>query len=188
MVKSMYFAGTGGQGLQVLGKTIAEAANEKGYYVTYSPKYGAAKRGGLTSCYVVISDSPIGNPRKKAQDLLLLMEPRAYGQFKNDVKPGGAMVINSTLVGEKEKPAPNVRRIDIPLHGICAELGNTRVISAVALGAVAELLIDIFEDQEEVFNTLLQKFSEKPELMEINRKAVEAGNAAMKKCLAEATD
>ena len=45
----MYLAGVGSQGLQVLGKTISAAANKKDYYVTYSPKYGAAKRGGLTS-------------------------------------------------------------------------------------------------------------------------------------------
>ena len=33
MEKSMYFAGVGGQGLQVLGKVIAEVANEKGLYI-----------------------------------------------------------------------------------------------------------------------------------------------------------
>ena len=136
MEKSMYFAGVGGQGLQVLGKIIAEAANEKGYYVTYSPKYGTAKRGGLTSCFVVVSDEPIGNPRKKKQDVLLVMEPRAYQQFKNDVKQGGTIVINSTLVPQTEEAAEGVNKIEVPLHGVCGELGNTKVISTVALGAM----------------------------------------------------
>ena len=180
MVKSMYLAGTGGQGLQVLGKTIAEAANELGLNVTYSPKYGAAKRGGLTSCYVVISDEPIGNPRKKMQDYLLLMEPKAYQQFKDDIKPGGTLVVNSTLVPEVEEAPEGVTRIDVPLHGLCAELGNTKVISSVALGAMAEVLTEIFPDKEVLLSTMLAKLSKRPELAALNKKAFELGSSAVK--------
>lgn len=181
MTKSMYFAGTGGQGLQVLGKTVAEAANEKGYHVTYSPKYGSAKRGGLTSCYVVISDKPIGNPRKKMQDLLLVMEPKAYQQFRNDVKEGGTLVVNSTLVDARDVPPTGVTRLDVPLHDVCAELGSTKVISSVALGAIAVLLLDMFPRQEELLDHMLKKLTRKPELMELNRKAFCAGVAAMER-------
>lgn len=181
MEKCMYFAGVGGQGLQVLGKTIAEVANEKGFYVTYSPKYGAAKRGGLTSCFITISDKPIGNPRKKKQDILLVMEPKAYQQFRHDVKPGGVMVVNSTLIPETEPPEEGVQLIAAPLHGVCAELGNTKVISSVALGAVVELLKDIFPDKEVFREFMLRQLSKKPELLELNKKAFEAGNFAIQR-------
>lgn len=184
MLKSMYFAGIGGQGLQVVGKTIAEVANEKGYHVTYSPKYGTAKRGGLTSCFVVISDEEIGNPRKKKQDLLLVMEPKAYAQFHHDVKPGGTLIVNSTLVPQVEEADEGVKQVMVPLHEICAELGNTKVISSVALGAVAELLKDIFPDTEEFLGFMLQQLKKRPDLMDLNKKAFEAGNKAMKDSLA----
>ncbi|WP_313527545.1 2-oxoacid:acceptor oxidoreductase family protein [Anaerotignum sp.] len=183
MEKCMYYAGVGGQGLQVLGKTIAEVANEKGFYVTYSPKYGSAKRGGLTSCFVTISDEPIGNPRKKKQDILLVMEPKAYQQFRHDVKPGGVIVVNSTLIPETEAPDEGVKMIQTPLHGVCAELGNTKVISSVALGAVVELLTDIFPDKEVFKEFMLRQLSNKPELLELNKKAFQAGNAAIQKSL-----
>ena len=184
MEKSMYFAGVGGQGLQVLGKVIAEVANEKGLYVTYSPKYGTAKRGGLTSCFVVISDEPIGNPRKKKQDLLLAMEPRAYQQFCHDVNPGGTLVVNSTLVPQTAEPDEGVRQINVPLHGVCKDLGNTKVISTVALGAMAELLTDMFPDKEAFLEFALRQLAKKPELAELNKRAFAAGNEAMKKSLA----
>ena len=184
MEKSMYFAGAGGQGLQVLGKVIAEVASEKGLYVTYSPKYGTAKRGGLTSCFVVVSDEPIGNPRKKKQDLLLVMEPRAYQQFRHDVKPGGTLVVNSTLVPQTEEPGEGIRLVNVPLHGVCGELGNTKVISTVALGAMAELLTDMFPEKEAFLELALRQLSRKPELAELNKKAFAAGNEAMKKSLA----
>lgn len=183
MEKSMYFAGVGGQGLQVLGKIIAEAANEKGLHVTYSPKYGTAKRGGLTSCFVVISDEPIGNPRKKKQDLLLVMEPRAYGQFCHDVKPGGTLVVNSTLVPEAAPADEGVSLVKVPLHEVCARLGNTKVISTVALGAMAELLTDIFPDKEVFLELMLRQLSGKPELLELNKKAFAAGNDAMRQSI-----
>ncbi len=179
MLKSMYFAGIGGQGLQVVGKTIAAVANEKGYHVTYSPKYGTAKRGGLTSCFVVISDDEIGNPRKKKQDLLVVMEPKAYAQFHHDVKAGGTLVVNSTLVPQTEEPDEGVKQVNVPLHGICAELGNTKVISSVALGAVAELLKDIFPDTQEFLDFMLKQLSKRPDLLELNKKAFEMGNQAM---------
>lgn len=183
MEKCMYFAGVGGQGLQVLGKTIAEVANEKGFYVTYSPKYGSSKRGGLTSCFVTISDEPIGNPRKKKQDLLLVMEPKAYQQFCHDVKPGGIMVVNSTLIPETKDPDEGVIMVNAPLHGVCAQLGNTKIISSVALGAIVELLADIFPKKEDFLEFMLRQLSKKPELMELNKKAFEAGNAAMAESL-----
>lgn len=183
MEKCMYFAGVGGQGLQVLGKTIAEVANEKGFYVTYSPKYGSSKRGGLTSCFVTISDEPIGNPRKKKQDLLLVMEPKAYQQFCHDVKPGGTLVVNSTLIPDTNAPDEGVNMINVPLHGVCAELGNTKVISSVALGAITELLTDIFPNREDFLEFMLRQLTKKPELMELNKKAFEAGNLAMTQSL-----
>ena len=183
MLKSMYLAGVGSQGLQVLGKTISAAANKKDYYVTYSPKYGAAKRGGLTSCYVVISDEPIGNPRRKKHDLVLAMEPSAYKNFRNDVKTGGNLIVNSTLVPERMEPIEGIREIPVPLHGVCMEIGNNKIISAVALGAVAELLEDMFPEKDDLLDAFLETLSEKPGLKEINELAFAGGNTAMKEIL-----
>lgn len=178
MLKSMYLAGVGGQGVQLLGKTIASAANKKDYYVTYSPKYGASKRGGLTSCYIVISDMPIGNPRRKKHDLVLAMEPRAYKQFRNDLKPGGTLVVNSTLVTDRMEPAENVKEVPVGLHDIVKETGSNKLISAVALGALAEHLKDLLS-KDELLDSLLETVPEESELRELNECAFNNGNRAM---------
>lgn len=175
MEKNLYFAGVGGQGLQVVGKTIVEVADKQGYNVTYSPRYGFEKRGGLTSCYVVISDEEIGNPRKKLQDLLLVMEPKAYASFHNDVKENGTFVVNSSLVNEKDELPNGAKRIDIPFHDICMELGNTKVISSVILGATAVLLRDIFPEKELFLSIMLEKLKGKEALMELNKRAFQEG-------------
>lgn len=178
MLKSMYLAGVGGQGIQFLGKIIASAANKKDYYVTYSPKYGAAKRGGLTSCYIVISDEPIGNPRRKKHDLVLTMEQSAYKQFRNDLVAGGTLVVNSTLVTDMMEPIENVKEISIGLHDIVKEIGNNKVISAVALGALAEHLKELLKGNE-IMESLLETVPEKPGLKELNQSAFNEGNNAM---------
>ncbi len=175
MEKNIYLAGIGGQGLQAVGKTIAEAANQLGYNVTYSPKYGAQKRGGLTSCYIVISDETIGNPRKNKQDLLLVMEPKAYKNFHKNIRPNGVLVVNSTLIDEKDDPVAGTYRIDVPLHQCCKELGNTKVISSVTLGALSVLLRDIFSDEKQLLDIMLETLKGKEQLIELNKKAFYMG-------------
>ena len=180
MEKSLYLAGVGGQGLQVAGKAVVEAAMGLGYNVTYSPKYGPAKRGGLTSCYLVISDEEIGNPRKKRHDIMLVMEPMAYAQFKNDVKDGGLLLVNSSLVKEQEAPGGNFRRLDVPMYDVCFELQNTKVISSVVLGVLAALLTDVFPDSGLLLSQMLEKLKNKASLVELNHSAFEKGFALVR--------
>lgn len=182
MLMSMYLAGVGGQGIQFIGNVIASAANKKNYYVTYSPKYGASKRGGLTSCYIVISDKPIGNPRRKKHDLVLAMEPSAYKQFRYDLNPGGTLVVNSTLVTEREEPMEDTKEIAVGLHDIVQKIGNTRVISAVALGALVGQLKEMLTE-EEILESLLETVPDKGDLKELNKRAFDDGNAAVEEVL-----
>ena len=171
MEKNIYMAGVGGQGLQVVGKAMAQAAYNLGYKVTYSPRYGFEKRGGLTSCYVVISDDEVGNPRKKLQDILVVMEPKAYARFKDDVKPGGTLIVNSTLVPEFETEGKPFNVYGVPLHDIVVKLGNTKVISAALMGAIAVLLEDIFPNKDILLDGMLAKLKGKEALIEINKNA-----------------
>lgn len=181
MLLNLYLAGVGGQGLQVAGKAIVEAAYKLGYNVTYSPKYGFEKRGGLTSCFLAISDAEIGNPRKKLQDVLVVMEPKAYNNFRNDVKPGGHLIVNSALICNQDEPAEGITRIDIPYHTLCSELGNMKVISTVVVGSLAYLLRDIFPDKNTLKDAVLESLKKKPALLDLNAKAFDLGyEAALK--------
>lgn len=178
MLKNIYLAGVGGQGLQVAGKVLAQAAYKSGLNVTYSPKYGFEKRGGLTSCFLAVSDEPIGNPRKKLQDLLIVMEPKAYANFHSDLKPGGTLIVNSTLIGNDDAPAEGTIRKDIPYHDICLKLGNLKVISSVVTGSLAYELGDIFKDPKMIQDIMLESLKKKPELLDLNKKAFEEGYKA----------
>lgn len=162
MEKSLYLAGVGGQGLQVAGKAVVEAAMGLGYNVTYSPKYGPAKRGGLTSCYLVISDEEIGNPRKKRHDIMLVMEPMGLRPVKNDVKDGGLLLVNSSLGEGAGGPGPaDTAAATCRCTTFCYELQNTKVISSVVLGVLAALLTDVFPDSGRLLSQVLEKLKNK---------------------------
>ena len=175
MEKNIYLAGVGGQGLQLAGKVLVNAADQLGYRVTYSPRYGFEKRGGLTSCYLVLSDHKIGNPRKKMQDILFLMEPKAYHSFHKCVKPDGILAINSSLITETTDDSPAKKTLMLPLYNCCTELGNMKVISAVVTGAITALLTDIFPDPIVVEKCLLESLKSKQGLRELNQKAFRMG-------------
>lgn len=178
--KNIYLAGVGGQGLQVAGKAIVAAAEEIGKNSTYSPKYGYEKRGGLTSCYLVISDDVIGNPRKATQDIIVTMEPKAYQKFKGDVCEGGMLLVNTSLIKNPEEAPEYIKEVGIPFHDICMKLGNLKVISAVVLGTMAYVLSDVFGNPDILKRQMLKTLKNKPELLALNERAFNAGYEAAK--------
>lgn len=174
MERSIFLAGSGGHGIQMVGKMLVQAGNTDHENATYSPCYGVEKRGGLSSCYLVISDSRIGNPRKKQNDLVVLMDQRSYDQYKHMVKPEGILVINSTMVKASCEEKKMGNRMEIPLMEIAQETGNPKVISSVLLGLLAGIP-GLVKDPDGLKEYMLRALSKRPELLELNKKAFEKG-------------
>jgi len=59
MIIKTIFSGFGGQGVMMMGTSLAHSAMSKGYQVTYLPAYGAEMRGGTANCTVAVSDEDI---------------------------------------------------------------------------------------------------------------------------------
>lgn len=178
MELSFFMVGIGGHGLQQVGKAIAETAWKHGYHVTYSPKYEPAKRGGLSSAYVVISDVPVGNPRKAKNDILVLMDAKGYDRFNGHIKPGGLMIVNSSMVDTAMPEQVDYTRIDLPLSQMANDSGSTQTVSAVLLGVLANAIQDRFPDAEELRDTMLSKIKLNDKARAMNHTAFEAGYKA----------
>ncbi len=76
-------AGEGGQGVQVVGEILAEAAYEAGKEAIYIPNFGVEQRGGVSIAFVQISDKQIGSPKFKKADLLVVLSPRGVERTKS---------------------------------------------------------------------------------------------------------
>ncbi len=173
MIKQITVAGFGGQGVMLLGQTLAHAGNEVGLNTLWFPSYGPETRGGTANCGVTISSDPINSPvYAKATTLIMLNEP-SLDKFIDKVVDGGEIIYNSSLV-TKEVKLDNVKLYPIKANEIAMELGNVRVANMIMLGAYIALNSDI--PLEEIIKSLEEIFGEgRKHLMEINIKALKKG-------------
>jgi 2-oxoglutarate ferredoxin oxidoreductase subunit gamma len=98
MQSEVMFAGFGGQGILIIGKILAHTAMEQGFEVAWVPSYGPEMRGGTAYCTVVISDRPIGSPIIRNPMHLIAMNQPSLEKFASTVKPGGVILIHSSLI------------------------------------------------------------------------------------------
>ena len=128
-------AGSGGQGIILMGKLLAYGAMEEGKEVTFYPSYGAEMRGGTANCSVIISDHPISSPVVHTAEIVVAMNQPSLEKFESAVQPDGNLFLNSTLI---EEP---VTRTDLHVHNVDAnklaeEVGIGRSANIVMLGAI----------------------------------------------------
>lgn len=167
--------GTGGQGLITSGILLAQGAIKVGKNATQSQSYGPEARGGASKAEVIISEEEIYYPKVAEADLLLAMSPEAYLKYKDDIKAGGILIMDSSLI--EEEPDFKGQVYKVPLTEIAREkLGKTLVANIVALGALAKItgLVPL-EVLEEV---VADRF---PKAKELNSKALAAGFEAVEK-------
>ncbi len=175
MQSEVMFAGFGGQGILLSGKILAEAAMEKALEVAWVPSYGPEMRGGTAYCTVVISDKPIASPIIRNPKHLVAMNRPSLEKFAGTVKPGGVILVNSSLIPTASGRA-DVDELRVPVTDIAAGLGNVRSANIVALGAfVARSGIIDFEILKE---TVRNEFKQKKKFIEMNMAALEEGRKA----------
>jgi 2-oxoglutarate ferredoxin oxidoreductase subunit gamma len=90
-------------------------------------------------------------------------------KFEPMVKPGGLILINSSLVGQPSK-REDVTVINVPVNDIAMELGNEKVANMVMLGALVRATDVVSESSiEKVMKKTLT--GDKAELLGLNMKA-----------------
>ena len=180
MELNLMVAGFGGQGVMVIGKLLSESICEStDYHVTFFPSYGAQKRGGTANCYVVISDEEVGSPKPNLVDQLIVMNDVSMVTFAKNVRSGGVIFTNSTLV-KSGAGRDDVTVIPIPVTDMAIELGSLKVLNIIMLGAYIGYTELVAEDL--VLDCILHVLGKKPEFIEMNKTAfsrgLDAGKAA----------
>ncbi|HEX9744633.1 MAG TPA: 2-oxoacid:acceptor oxidoreductase family protein [bacterium] len=165
-------AGFGGQGLMLIGKLLAEASMEEGKEVSWLPSYGPEMRGGTANCTVVVSDEPVASPVINNPDALVAMNLPSLDKFSPMIKPGGLIVINSSLI-PKKSGRDDVRELMVEGTDIANELGTSKAANMVMLGAFvgASGICRL----ETIDGWMSHQFKTKTEVVELNRKALQKG-------------
>jgi len=132
-------AGEGGQGLILAGIILAEAACvHDGKNAVQTQSYGPESRGGASKAEVIISDSEIDYPKVTRPDIMLVMSQMAYDKYIKDLKQGGVLIYDSSIV--KVQPSPDHRTYAVPITATARErVGREIVANIVALGALVKV-------------------------------------------------
>lgn len=175
METGLIVAGFGGQGVLLIGQLIAYSGMLDGREVSWMPSYGPEMRGGSANCAVVISDEPVGSPKVEEPDVVIAMNKPSMLLFEKMVKPGGALLYNSSII-DTPPGRTDIRAVPVPCSEIADQAGDLRAANMAMLGAYAGLTCTF--DVETLMDALRHKVGKgKEKLMEINRRAIEAGMA-----------
>jgi len=130
-------SGLGGQGVILAGYIIGKAASiYDGKEATMAQAYGPEARGSACSSQVIISGATIHYPYVTEPGVLVCMSQEAQDKFAKEVKPGGIVLLDETLVKEGKFPE-GVTVYKVPATAIAEELGRKIVANIVMLGFFA---------------------------------------------------
>ena len=165
----MFFAGSGGQGILLMGQMVCSAAMLEDKEATFFPSYGPEMRGGTANCTVIVSDLPISCPLIFESDCVVAMTLPSLLKFEPTLKPGGVLLINKSIIHQAPKRG-DVTICEVPANDLANELGNPRVANIVVLGAFVRATNIVSSDA--VVQVIHDVFgAKKAELLELELKA-----------------
>ena len=172
--------GTGGQGVVIAGKLLADAAAKSNFQVQSFSAYGAERRGGKVTSYIRLSEEPIHvHSKMYAPDYVVLMDESLVedAECLTGLNVDGRLLINTAKLPEAFHDFGNVTIATVDANRIAAE-NNIRlpngipIINTTLLGALVGTLPDIALDH------LIEAFKEAsvPEIENNIAAATEAFN------------
>ena len=137
--------GRGGQGAVTSAKILAEAAFLSGFAgVTSQPSFGAERRGAPITASTRLDDKPLRVLSQVTEpDIVVVLDDSliGVGGAASGMRPGGTMIVNTTLPAEKLGVIGDVRVVTADVTGAAeaADLivGGQPMVSTAILGSFA---------------------------------------------------
>ncbi len=174
MMRQYVFAGFGGQGMLLIGKFVAMANMLDGKHVSWLPSYGPEMRGGTANCSVTVSDEPVGSPLVNNADVLIAMNLPSLDKFEHTVKPGGLIVVNSSIV-ERKVERDDVKVVYCDANHIAESVKNPKGANVAILGAMMGADEDSVSEEKMLEAIKLELGEKKLRFLEGNKAALSAG-------------
>jgi len=170
MTEKILMAGSGGQGIILIGKLFASAAMRTIPYVTFFPAYGAEVRGGTSSCEVVLSSEEIASPVSESFDSMIIMSEDAKQRFLSRETSYTTVILNSSMC----KLSRDENYTLLPASDLAIKLGDIRIANFIMLGAL--LSIKELVSQHNIESEIRRLFSERnAAIADINIRALRCG-------------
>jgi 2-oxoisovalerate ferredoxin oxidoreductase beta subunit len=175
---SIKFAGAGGDGAQTIALLTTRTAINEGFDSTHIPSYGPESRGGTSYADVHIATQEVLSPASPAPHVLVAFNPPSLEKFGPDVRPGGIVIYDSSVIPSPPELDPSLEIVGVPCAQIAIDLGKAMVKNVVALGAM-RAATNLFP-RESFLNTMRQALQLDCALLDLNEEAFARGEKAYK--------
>lgn len=171
--RKIVLAGFGGQGVLFAGKVIAYTGLIGDREVSWLPSYGPEMRGGTANCSVIVSDDPVASPLVDMADVVVAMNRPSLDKFEAHVKPGGVLVINSSLIDRKAERT-DIQVVYCDANRIAESVGNPKGANVAILGALLQKA-PVVDDDKMSEAIRIELGERKAKFLPGNMKALQAG-------------
>lgn len=166
-------AGSGGQGVVVVGNLIARGCVIEGKNVSGWVAYGAEMRGGTANATVIVSDEEIACPFVETPDMAILLNQPSLERFEGDIAAGGLALLNTSMI-QRAVEREDLEQVHLAATELAHGLGNLKVANIIALGAfIAHTQVLKMDSIRQAIGDLFA--SKNPKMVELNLKALEIG-------------
>ena len=185
MAKNILICGVGGQGTVLAAKVLSQAAISGGEHVLSAETIGMAQRGGSVTSHVRIGEDIYSPLIPKGQaDIIISFEAAEAARNADYLKKGGMIIVNKkvvqpttasltgktfsedTMIEYLNQVADKV--ISVDTDQACNELGSSKVVNMVLLGAACKTGLINKDDLKAALKLLV-----KPDFYELNCRAVD---------------
>ncbi|NLW54299.1 MAG: 2-oxoacid:acceptor oxidoreductase subunit alpha [Clostridiaceae bacterium] len=160
---NILLGGAAGQGIETTGAVIEMMLKANGYNVFVTRDLMSRVRGGHNFTTLRFGREPVVAHDHKV-DLILAVNQETIDIHLKDLREDGV------IIADDKFRTDDPRAIMLPMTDTAKELGNSRVASSVAVGA----LIRLFDLPEEALRDIFEK-TLRAEFVEINMAAAKAG-------------
>jgi indolepyruvate ferredoxin oxidoreductase beta subunit len=185
MIKSIKLVGVGGQGTILATTLLSAALVDAGFDVKMSEIHGMSQRGGSVSSEIRYGEKVYSPVISKGEvDVLVAFEQMEAARTIDYMKPDGVLIVNDhkinsmvTLNGKIKYPEnileelhKTVKTYTVKATEMAIELGNTKVMNVIMLGAVVKAMNLEHLDFEKAIRENVKK-----QFIEINLQAFKLG-------------
>lgn len=169
----IFIAGSGGQGVVVVGNLIARACVIEGKNVSGMVAYGAEMRGGTAFATVVVSNDEIACPFVETPDMAIILNQPSLERFEPTIAAGGLTLLNTSMI-QRPMQREDIEQIHLAATELAHKLGNLKVTNIVALGAfIAYTKLLKMDSIQQAIRDLFG--AKNPKMVELNLAALQCG-------------
>lgn len=179
MDEQLFISGIGGQGVQLVGKTLALAAIQEGRHVMLTGDYGGQMRGGSSVGTVVIGSEPIRSlPVLPNAGAAIVLSHLFFEAIGSRLRPGSLVVAEETIA--EKLPGMGDHRLEVVAGGSIAAQAGSRMALGMAMAGAYAALTGLVSVDSVVHAMKKQVPAYRSQHLETNERAIRAGAAAVK--------